>query len=183
MFPVDWSRNGTLLLSRVDAVASLYFLRVGGDRKPVAYLATPFSEYAPKFSPDGKWVAYRSSEAGRSEIYVRPFPDAGAGKWMISNGGGFAPRWLADGREIIYLSQDRVLMSVEVNIAGPKFQSSPPKPLFAVNVANPNAATGVIGRSWDVTPDGRRFLILQASERKGPEPMTVVLNWQAGLKK
>jgi hypothetical protein len=163
-------------------VLDLYFLRMDGDRKPVAYLATPFSKTGSKFSPDGKWVVYRSSESGRPEIYIRPFPDAGAGKSVISNGGGFAPRWLADGREIVYLSQDGVLMSVEVNTAGPKFQSSPPKPLFAVNVADPGA-THEDRRSWDVTPDGRRFLILQASERKGPEPMTVVLNWQAGLKK
>ena len=135
-------------------------------------------------SPDGRWIAYQSDESGKTEIYVQPFdassaaksPAAGApgvGKWMVSNGGGASPLWRGDGKELFYLSSDGMATTVELNTTG-AFQAGVPKPLFKV-------PAGLV--NWDVAPDGKRFL-LAAPSATGARPFfTVVLNWQAGLKK
>jgi Tol biopolymer transport system component len=89
---------------------------VVGDRKPVSYLKTQFSEANGHVSPDGRWMAYRSDQSGSNEIYVRPFPDPRGGKWQISNGGGTDPRWKGDGTELFYFSADDHLMAANVRL-------------------------------------------------------------------
>src|SRR5437867_2756230 len=91
----------------------LWVLPLTGDRKPFVYLQTPFEETGGKFSPDGKWVAYRSDESGRNEIYIQSFPTSGM-KWQVSSKGGSSVRWRRDGRELFYLALDRKIMSVQV---------------------------------------------------------------------
>ena len=147
-------------------------------RKPFPFLRTEFVERDGKFSPDGRWAAYRSDESGRPEIYVRPFtPSAGSqlsgGKWMISRDGGVGPRWRADGKELYYLAPDGGVMAVDV-MPGPSFQSGTPKALF-------RAPTNLSG--WDVSNDGKRFLFPLYTSDSSQAPFTVVLNWQSGLKK
>ena len=180
-YPMDWSPEGTLLFGKQSASTreDLFFLPVEGDRKPATYLATQFRESGAQFSPDGRWVVYGSDESGRPEIYVRRFPNANAGKSVVSNGGGVQPRWRRDGREILYLSPDGKLMSVEVSVNGSMFQSSAPKSLFAVN----SRTDRVLSWLWDVTADGQRFLVVTEPENANATPITVVLNWQAALKK
>src|SRR6266478_849841 len=89
----------------------------GAPAKPFPWLATPFSESHPKFSPDGLWVAYVSDESGRREIYAAPFPGPGQRR-LISNGGGTYPRWRPDGKEIFYRGLSGTLMAAEVSIKG-----------------------------------------------------------------
>jgi Tol biopolymer transport system component len=151
------------------------------DRKPEPYLKTGFSESQGKFSPDGRFVAYRSDASGRDEIYVRPFPVASGGMWPVSTGGGIQPRWRGDGKEILYISADSKMMAVEVS-ANPVFKAGIPKALFAVSVWA-GASTRNVTR-YDVTADGKKFLISVPLAAAGaPAPITVVLNWTALLKK
>src|SRR5207302_2109609 len=128
-------------------------------------------------SPDSRWVAYRSNESGKAEIYVRPFPPGAGrtGKWLVSsNGGGFA-RWRGDGKELFYATQDRKFMAVDVTV-GPVFQSAAPRVLFTVPAMNPY-------QQFDVTRDGKRFLVIAPLTDSTPVPATVTLNWDNGLKK
>jgi len=153
-------------VSRSDIWAMPLF----GDRKPFPVLQTPFEETSPRFSPDGKLIAYTSDESGRREVYVQSFP-AGGGKWQVSTAGGSDPRWRADGRELFYRS-DRRLMAVPVS-AGVSFEAGTPVALF-------DTKSGAHVFAVDLS--GQRFLILAPSGKSAP-PMTVMLDWTAGLAK
>jgi serine/threonine-protein kinase len=157
----------------------MWALPLEGERKPVRLLATEFNEGNASFSPDMRWIAYQSNESGRAEIYVRPFtaspPALGQGKWQVSKDGGTLARWRAEGKEIIFRAPNGAPMAVDVSGSGAAFQSGVPKQLFP-----PPAGTG----DWDVTADGKRFLIAIApSQQTNDEPITVVLNWKASLKR
>jgi Tol biopolymer transport system component len=189
--PQDWSRDGQFLLYMVLMPKTGLDLWVladpSGERKPVPFLETPFNEYQAQFSPDGRWISYTSNESGAGEIYVRPFAPsgssaAGGGKWMISNGSGFQARWRRDGKELLYLSSAGGMMSVDVNTSGGTFQASVPKPLFDVPIYGGAAATTVTGR-WDMTADAQKFLVTTIAPQAVSAPITVLLNWQGGLKK
>jgi eukaryotic-like serine/threonine-protein kinase len=188
--PTSWSPDGRFLLYYYATPPSeVWALPLAGgpaDRKPISVARSEFNEAIGHFSPDGRWVAYESNESGRDEIYVRPFdPPSSApgtssatgtsvtGKWMVSKSGGGSPLWRRDGKELFYLSGDGMAMAVDVSTNG-VFQSGVPKALFKV-------PTGVL--FWDVSPDGKRFLMPAPAAARGASPFTVVLNWQAGLKK
>jgi len=175
----DWSRDGKYLLySRNNPKTSrdLWALPLDGDRKPVPVLQSPLDETGGQFSPDGKWIAYQSYESsGRFEVYIRPFPSS-AGKWQISNRGGRIPRWRADGKELYYLSPDFKMMAVTIRASAAGVEADTPRELFAARVVGGDGP-------YDVTADGQRFLLAEQSEAQGGvAPLTVVLNWQAGLK-
>ena len=137
-------------------------------------LQGPFIEAGGQFSPDGKWIAYHSTESGRSEVYIRAFPSS-AGKWQISNRGGFIPRWRADGKELFYVSADLKMMAVTIRASAAGVEADTPRELFAYLVPGLNSP-------YDVAADGQRFLLTERSEAQGGPPLTVVLNWQAALK-
>jgi hypothetical protein len=124
-----------------------------------------------RLSPDGKYVAYTSAESGRSEIYVGALPPAG-GKWPISINGGTQPRWRRDGRELYFLSPDSHLMAVDIR-AGQEIAAGIPHALFQTA---PGAA------QFDASADGSRFLMAAAASATEDAPITVVLNWWAGVK-
>ena len=162
-------------------------LPLAGDGTPsgtaTPFANTAFSEEQGRFSPDTRWIAYASDESGRSEIYIQPFPAPpnGGSKTPISRDGGSQPRWRRDGKELFYSSPDGKLMAVDVT-EGPIFKASAPRTLFQVPVAQIGHNEGglqVLG--WDVAPDGKRLLIDTAT--RSSEPVTVVLNWTAELKK
>jgi hypothetical protein len=111
-----------------------------------------------------------SDESGVEEVYVRTFPDP-SGKWQVSKGGGTLPRWRRDAKQLYYLGRDTIF-SVDV-ATGATFQSSEPKALLDARVP----------AGYDVTADGKRFLIATNSGDSAADPITVVLNWAAGLKK
>lgn len=177
--PLDWSPDGRFLLYRSIGQSTsndLWVLPLSGDRKPVPFLVTKYSEANGHFSPDGRWVVYNSTESGRNEVYVAPFPGPGS-KWQISTGGGDYPRWRHDGAEIFYLAPDNQLMVAAVNGKGSTFEAGVVKPLFGTR-----AAPGLRG-SYAFSADGQRFLINTLPQQSGSAPITVVLNWTAGLKK
>src|ERR1019366_7985048 len=124
-------------------------------------------------------VAYASYESGKSEIYVRPFPEAssGVGKIKISEGGGSYPRWRRDGKELFYISSDQKLMAVEVSTM-PTFKAGLPKALFGTRMRPGNQT-----HRWDVSADGKRFLIDTIQAEDAEAPITVVTNWTSGLHK
>jgi Tol biopolymer transport system component/predicted Ser/Thr protein kinase len=178
-FPTSWSPDGRFILYvSVGASRSndLFVLPLTGDRKPFPILQTQFSEPEGRISPDGRWVVYCSNESGRNEIYVAPFPGPG-GKWQISTAGGYFPRWRHDGTEIFYLAPDNKLMAAVVNGKGAGFEVGAVKPLFATRIVF------AAGYQYDVSADGQRFLIDAAPEQAASTPITIVLNWTAGLKK
>jgi eukaryotic-like serine/threonine-protein kinase len=175
----DWSPDGRHILFSVPAPASgidLWLLPLTGDRKPVKFLASPSDELHGNFSPDGRFVAYTSNESGKFEVYVQTFPLSDLKK-QVSISGGYEPRWRADGREIYYLSEDRKLMAVSV---GPGSSFGLPQTLFQTRVA-----AGVSANRTHYVPsrDGQRFLVNTQTSDPAPTPITVVLNWTAGLKK
>ena len=129
----------------------------------------------PQFSPDGHWIAYTSDESGRNEVYVAPFPGPG-GKRQVSTAGGNYPLWRADGKELFYFAADAHEMAAETETKGGVFEVTKVTALFAV----PGEVAAVAG---DVSADGQRFLFALPPENDAPEPLTVVQNWTAGLKK
>ena len=175
----DWSPDGRYIIASVPQQGSgddLWLVPLGTDNKPVKFLGSPGDQMHGNFSPDGRFLAYTSNEAGRFQVYVQTFP-LSSRKWQVSTDGGYEPRWRSDGREIYYLSEDRKLMAVSVG-AGPSF--AVPKILFQTR-----APEGVTSRRTHYVPsrDGQRFLINTQSGDAPPNPITVVLNWQAELKK
>ena len=122
-------------------------------------------------SPDGKWAAYESSETGQLEVYVQPYPGPG-GKWQISSGGGYRPRWSPDGKEIFFRWGDAMMAAaVETH---PHFTSDTAHVLFTGRYAH-------AGRDYET--DGHRFLMMNHADQKGPTSLQVVLNWTSELKK
>jgi Tol biopolymer transport system component len=169
----DWSRDGRYLIETVSdpkTDTDIWVFPTFGDKKPFPYVRTEFAEGQGKLSPDGKFLAYRSSESGRSAVYVQTFPEHG-GKWQISNGS--QPVWSRDGRELYFLSADNKMMAVEVKGSGKNFDAGVPKALFPV----PNQA------QFDVSKDGRFLIHVPQAKAATSVPLTVVVNWQAGLKK
>jgi serine/threonine-protein kinase len=154
----------------------------GGPAKPVAQ--SRFDEGSPKFSPDGKWIAYASAESGRSEIYVQPFPGPGP-KVQISNGGGFDPVWQRSGPELYYRSGPK-MMAVSIDTTS-AIRVSPPRQLWEGNYSSGAASScgmpGVTSSNYDVTADGRRFLMVRDEDaRIFSTKIVVVLNWAEELK-
>ncbi len=178
--PSDWSRDGRFLIySERDAKTGmdLWVLPLEGERKPAPFLRTEFEELGAEFSPDGRWLAYQSNASGEFEVYVRPFPAGSAGsggQWQISTGGGQLPSWRRNGKELFYLAEDGKLMAVDLK-AGATFEAGVPRALFQARAA------GL--RSYDVASDGQRFLINTPLEESAAAPLTVVINWPAGLKR
>jgi Tol biopolymer transport system component len=177
--PTGWSHDGHFVLygrsTCGTACSDVWALPLTGDRKPFPFIHSPFAETNAAFSPDGRWVAYASNESGRTELYVTSFPTAG-GKWQVSTMGGNWPRWRRNGREIFYLSPDNRLMAAPVEGRGSAFEVGMVQPLFDTRVRTTR------NYMYDVSPDGERFL-LNTDVETGLEPITLVVNWTATLKK
>src|SRR5207237_8055950 len=128
-------------------------------------------------SPDGRWVVYPSDDTGKPELYVQTFPVSGA-RWQATTSGGEYPRWRRDGKELFYMAPDGKLMSMRVS-GGTGFHASAPEPLFVAPLA---PLFGPV-YGYDVSADGQRFLISVPVHDAAQTPITVVLNWMAGLKR
>jgi Tol biopolymer transport system component len=167
----DWSPDRRFLIymagSRETRSQLLYRERRqdGSLGEPVVFLKTSFNERAPRFSPDGSFVAYVSDESGKLEVYVRDFPK-GANRWQISSNGGNAPRWRRDGKEIFYL-QRNTLMAASVTTR-PSFSAGAPAALFE---------RGTLQVGYDVSPDSKRFIILDKPAGEPPLSIHIVHNW------
>jgi len=190
-YPAAWSADGkALVLTEWDAEAANYdlgILPLEGDRKLRLLLQEKFNEVQPRISPDGRWVAYTSNESGKNQVYVRPFPEVGGGRWQVSAAGGDSPLWSPAGRELFFRNGDAV-MAVLVE-TDPAFTPGTPKMLFQGTYVSSvlwfddwNQAV------WDISPDGRRFLMMKetglaASGVVRSRKITVVLNWFEELKR
>src|SRR5262249_34149024 len=154
----------------------LWLLPLQGDHKPVKYLDSPFEERHAQFSTDDKWMAYSSDESGQFQVYVQPVPATGA-KLQISTQGGTRPRWRRDGKEIYYLSADLKLMAAPVRFGNGTLDIGPPKQLWERSlVANDTRTT-----KYQPSADGQKFLATVPAEGVGPPPVTIWMNWMAGL--
>ncbi len=173
----SWSPDGrTVFFTRYGSAQSDILFQVLGDGSAAqVFLATPFNECCALPSPDGRHVAYLSDESGRHELYVREFP-GGQGKLQVSVRGGGFPRWSATGDELFFVESD-TLMAVSVKHV-PAFSAGLPHPLFT---AGKVGVGGSGGFAYDVTADGRRFVVVRTLTR--PERHAVVIeNWLAKVR-
>jgi Tol biopolymer transport system component len=173
VIPLSWSPDGRTLVYRSTSPATredLWLLPLDGDRRPRPLLADRFNENEACFSPDGRWVVYQSTESGQTEIYAMPYPGPGR-KWQVSTAGGFVPQWRRDGREILYQTADQKLMAVEIAEVDGGLRIGAPRPLFGLT----DDAT------YDVTPDGERFLVNRPLTQATQAPLMLVTDWPALL--
>jgi Tol biopolymer transport system component len=178
IFPEDWSADGRFVLyTEQDPKTNddLWILPLVGDRKPRAVVNSPFAETQGRFSPDGRWIAYASNESGQTQVYIQGLAPL-RGKWQVSNGASYQPRWRRDGKELFFLTGAAGLaqvMATTVDATASEIRAGVPHLLF-------RAAPESVGtrRSWDVAPDGQRFLVNSNPESVVP-PVSVVVNWNA----
>jgi Tol biopolymer transport system component len=174
--PNSWSADDKqIIFTRETSTGPhLELISVHGG-KPVPFLPGQDHKTNAQISPDGKWLAYASDESSDWEIYVTTFPGA-AGKWQVSRGGGTEPRWRGDGKEIFYLAQGGMLTAVPVS-AVDTFSSGTPTTLFQFHGRAPISSTDTF--SYDVTKDGKRFLVNRYLKPDSPTPLTILLHTDA----
>jgi len=178
----QWSRDGRFIVyTQVESQTNrdIWVLPIEGAKpgQPIAFLHTSANEFLGQLSPDSKWMAYTSDESGRREVYVRAFP-SGQNLTSISRAGGEAPRWSADGRELFFVAADGRMNAVPVKPAGSTFEPGTPVPLFNANlVRSPNEPL----IDYDVSSDGKRFLITTAAPGSTSATLNLISNWTAAL--
>jgi Tol biopolymer transport system component len=180
-FPMDISPDGryALILKADPATGNdLWLVTLTGQQGSQPYVATKENEGVARFSPDGRWVAYNSDDAGTAGVYVQSFPEKGR-PTPISTKGGILAQWRKDGKELYFLSPNDTLMAAAVDGTGPVFQASPPESLFKVQVPT----RGLLSQ-YQPSDDGQRFLVNMLSEQtSAPRTLSVVMNWQSLVKK
>jgi eukaryotic-like serine/threonine-protein kinase len=173
IFPNSWSPDDQHILCTLEGDSGYHLELVSAvGETSAAFENGPGNQVNGMISPDGKWVAYASDESGIWEIYVTTFP-AGTGKWQVSRGGGTEPRWRGDGKEIFYISPAGVITSVPVSTVG-TFSTGNPTPLFQFYRRAAISSTDII--SYDVTKDGKRFLVNRYIKPEKVPPLTIILN-------
>ncbi len=187
--PQDFSPDGRTLLYTDLAEKTgidLWALPLDGDKKPFPVLQSPFDETDASFSPDGRWIVYESNQSGKSEIFVRPFPQS-RGQWQVSTAGGTQPRWRADGKELYYVARDGHLMATPITATadGQALTPGAPVSLFLVPIASgANVTLGTYSArpQYAVARDGR-FLVNVSVNAETTPPMSIVLNWDAPFRR
>jgi Tol biopolymer transport system component len=180
-FAADWSRDGRHIMyiggGRAISRSDLWVALVASPGSAHPLLESAFVETHGRFAPGGRWFVYTSNETGRLEVYADRFPERGA-KRLVSTGGGGWPRWAGNGSEILYLSPDNRLMSAGARTSADRLHVGAPRPLFALR---PRPPARLDAYSYDVSPDGRRFVVNTLVEDTTPTAITLVLNWTAAL--
>ena len=180
-YPQSWSSDGRFILATAATNANdIFVLPLDEGAKPEPYVATPFTEEYPDFSPDVRFVAYDSNESGRLEVYVRTFPK-GEGKWQVSDGGGAQPRWSADGRHLFYRTGEGIDV-VDVESAGDSFRAGRIRNLFKGNFhggIQGITAAGFVFPDYEPARDGSRFVMMMGESAKRPTEnwVTLVTGW------
>jgi Tol biopolymer transport system component len=184
--PESWSPDGKVLaftqMDNPQSGSDVYVLPMDGDRKPIEVVRTKFSEGSPKFSPNGRWLAYSSNESGVPEVYAMAFPRPGP-TIQLSTRGGTDPLWRRDGRELYYRNGDRMMA---VTFDGGSLTVSRPRVLWRGNyLAGAGSSCGMTGptaANYDVTPDGERFLMIEDTAPTAEcALLRIVLNWSPTL--
>jgi len=184
--PIDeavTSPDGQWWILRTRSQANLrdiLALQVGRDTVPRPLLTERYDEVVPALSPDGRWLAYTSSETGQREIFVRPFPDVQTGKWQVSTKGGTSPVWAHSGRELFFVDGNRELVSQAVP-PGATFQRGEQRILFAIG---PSYYEDTNHTYFDISPDDRRFVMVRRESARvdGAPRLIVVENWMEEVK-
>ncbi|MBZ5663914.1 MAG: serine/threonine-protein kinase [Acidobacteriia bacterium] len=177
----QWSPDGRYILHTEQSGptgAGVWALPTTGAREPIPIVQPPTSQARIiqfRLSPDGRWLAYSSTESGREEVYVTHFP-SGAGKWQVSQTGGTFPVWRGDSKEIYFIGTDGSVHSAGVNAKSEEFELAPVRTLFQVSYIAP------VGNPYDVSADGQRFVFTTLPESVST-PLVLVTNWAADLKK
>ena len=170
-WPQSASPDGRFLLFNramgAQKKSDVWALPLTGDRKPFSVISTEFNEAGAVFSPDSRWIVYQSDESGSLHIHLQPFPTTGA-KVRVSTTTGTLPQWSADGKQIFYRTSDNHIMVVDVTSP---LRPGVPKELFTQSGA------------WTIDPSGQRFLFVTSGDAGVAAPITVVLNFVAGLGK
>ena len=182
--PFSWARDGKLLVFQEDSPDTgmdIGVVPIEGEHTPTLLIRGPADEAHPAMSPDGHWIAYQSNLSGRWEVYVQPFPDLSS-RWQVSPQGGVSPIWNPNGRELFYRN-GRAMMSVPVAATGNAFTYGNPRVLFEGSYV-PEDSDPTDARSYAVTPDGQRFLMMK---EEAPPPrvtqIVVILNWVEEMKR
>jgi len=175
-----WSPDGAWFVHRtstnVQGAGDILGRRTDREMKPVPIVNTRFTEVAPAISPNGRWMAYSSSETGRGEVVVVPFPNAGDSKWPVSADGGLEPIWSRDGRELFYRNSKREIVSVRVETQG-RFSTGAASVLFSDRLY----LRGTTHRQYDVAPDGQRFVMVRPVGAGRASRLILVRNLLSGL--
>ena len=176
VIPNSWSPDDKQILYTHESPSGYHLELVpsaGGN--PTPFQTSPGSQINGQISPDGKWAAYASDESGSWEVYVTTFPSA-AGKWQVSRGGGTEPRWRGDSKELFYLGPTGMLTAVTANTES-TFSTGTPEPLFQIHGRAPISSTDLF--TYDVTSDGKRFLVNRYVKPERITPLTIVLHASA----
>jgi serine/threonine-protein kinase len=172
---VTASRDGRWLLLRtapLGAGSTDILALKAGDTNLVSLVTSPAAEFFPSLSPDGRWLAYASNESGRSEVYVRPFPETATAKWQVSTAGGNEPLWANSGRELLYINGKTEMVSAEVS-PGPTFSVGRQRVLFsAALLSRPGPVP-----SFSLSPDDKRFLMVREGETAQQSELILAENW------
>jgi serine/threonine-protein kinase len=184
-YPTGVSPDGRRLIFADDfptTADDVMAIELDATRRVTPLVQSPFIERNGTVSPDGRWLAYEANDSGRFEIYVRPFPDVSGGVWQVSTIGGTRPIWTRSGQELIYVSPTGALMGVEV-ARGPAWAATTP-----TLVVKEGYLTNLNwwGRSYDVSPDAQRFLMIKEGGADGtaaPANIIVVQHWVEELKR
>ena len=179
-FPASWTPGGEELVFfefHPETRSDIWVLSADGRARP--WIATEFSEGFPQLSPDGRWLAYISNESGRYEVYVQDYAAAGE-KITVSTDGGYEPLWSPDGQELFYRIGERV-MAVSFQTE-PVFRSNRPQEIFKGPYVT-GATISAVATTYDVTPDGEHFLMIEGGEEEEANQLNLVLNWFEELKR
>jgi serine/threonine-protein kinase len=192
-FPTSITPDGTTVVvfgvSPIpEAGTDIFKVRIPSpDAKAELLVSTRGPDYGGEVSPDGRWLAYHSSESGEPQVYVRPFPNVQDGRVQISTVGGTRAAWARNGRELFYLDRDGMLTSVPVQASGATFSAGTPVQLLKSRYVAGSSVLGLDLRAYDVSPDGQRFVMIKELDaEKGAAPplshMILVVNWAEELK-
>ena len=181
--PMSFAPDGRLLFTEYDPDTdrNIHALSLDGNRRVEPIVATDSAELVAEVSPDGRWIAYDSNESGQFEVYVRPYPDTTSGRWKVSTAGGRQPLWSRDGRELFYRDFAGALLVSPVT-PGPSFSPGPVRSLL-VGTSYAGAGAGGSGRTYDVSLDGSRFLMIKLEDVGDASAAVVVLGWFGELER
>jgi Tol biopolymer transport system component len=158
-------------------------VRLNGSRQIEPLVKTPFSERNGEVSPDGRWLVYEANDSGSFEIYVRPLPDVNSARWQVSTAGGSRPLWARNGEELFFIAPDGALMRVGVQ-RNASWSATTPTKLFDGKYFTGAGTGGFPGRTYDVSHDGQRFLMIKAGTQAGAAPPSIVVvqHWDQELR-
>ena len=177
----EYSRDGRWIVYRGGSGGGrdILAMRPGVDTSGQAVVATRAEEFSPALSPDGRWLAYASDESGRTEVYVRPFPEAGTARYAVSHNGGSEPRWSHSGKELFFRDGAQNLVAVEV-MAGAVFRVASERPLFSTR----EYGTDSRHHFYAVSPDDGAFYFVKSATSSGTaNQLVITLNWFEELRR